>query len=86
MFATVCHGTWNYLSEVSILGPYLYAWRDDNLWLHAIGGYTIAVCTVVHVWSLLLPSIFSGYENQVVPGRLTFPAQVQLSWMTRVVF
>lgn len=47
----MCHGAFNHLSEVQMLRPFLYSWRADNLWLHAIGGWTIGARTLVHVYS-----------------------------------
>eukprot|EP00904_Undaria_pinnatifida_P008090 jgi/Undpi1/4410/HiC_scaffold_17.g07765.m1 len=77
MFSTMCHGSWNYLSEVDALRPFLYGWRADNYWLHALGGWSIGVWTLLHVWSLLLPSMFHGYTNEKVPGVFTWlPPQV----------
>ena len=78
MFATMCHGTWNYLSEVEALQILLYGWRADNFWLHTVGGWSIGVWVIAHVWSLLLPSIFHGFKNVKVPGRFGwFPPQVR---------
>lgn len=59
-----------------MLRPFLYAWRADNFWLHTIGGWTIGVWTLAHVWSLFLPSMFNGFENVVVGGFINFPLQV----------
>lgn len=36
----------------------------------------IGVWTIAHVWSLILPSMFHGYTNKAVPGRIDLPAQV----------
>lgn len=80
LFSTMCHGTWNYLSEVAVLRPYLYAWRGDNSWLHSIGGWTIGIWTILHVWSLLFPSIFHGFTNVNAEGWWEwFPTQVAMS-------
>lgn len=79
MFLTMCHGTWNALSELSALKLFLHNWREDNFWLHTIGGWTIGVLTIAHVWSLLLPSIFHGYANRAIPGMIDYPAQVRTS-------
>lgn len=68
MFLTMCHGTFNKLSEVPFLRPYLYSWRDDNFWLHRIGGWVMGIAIVLHVWVLILPSIFSGYKNRTLGG------------------
>lgn len=78
MFITMCHGTWNYLSDVEKLRPFLYNWRDDNFWLHTVGGWTIGIWIVAHVWSLMLPSIFDGFKNVVVGGPVDVPLQVGL--------
>ncbi|CAM9470777.1 unnamed protein product, partial [Sphacelaria rigidula] len=78
MFITMCHGTWNYLSEVEVLKPYLYSWREDNFWLHTVGGWTMGIWVILHVWSLFLPSIFNGYQNVVVGGTFSIPAQIAL--------
>eukprot|EP00903_Cladosiphon_okamuranus_P016206 g14954.t1 len=78
MFITMCHGTFNYLSEVQMLRPFLYSWRADNFWLHAIGGWTIGAWTLVHVWSLFLPSMFHGFKNVVVGGYINLPLQMPL--------
>ena len=78
LFATMCHGTWNFLSEVEVLRPFLYAWRGDNAWLHSVGGWTIGVWTLLHVWSLLFPSIFHGFRNVNAEGWWEwFPTQVK---------
>lgn len=77
MFLTMCHGTWNSLSEVRILRPFLHNWREDNYWLHTIGGWTMGGLTIAHVWSLMLPSLFHGYANRAIPGQIDFPAQVR---------
>ncbi|CAM9357147.1 unnamed protein product [Ascophyllum nodosum] len=79
MFATMCHGTWNYLSEVEIFRPFLYRWRTDNQWLHAVGGWTMGFWIVVHVWLLFLPWLADGYKNVKVGGDLGWPLQVSLS-------
>ncbi|CAM9174985.1 unnamed protein product [Ectocarpus sp. 4 AP-2014] len=79
MFITMCHGTWNYLSEVQVLRPFLYAWRTDNFWLHSIGGWTMGIWTMLHVYSLLLPSIFHGFKNVAVGGPVELPLQVSLA-------
>ena len=76
MFMTMCHGTFNYLSEVRILRPFLHSWRADNFWLHAVGGWTMVVWTLLHVWSLFLPSAFHGYKNVAVGGPVQLPLQV----------
>ena len=76
MFATMCHGTWNYLSEVEIFRPFLYRWRTDNQWLHAVGGWTMGFWIVVHVWLLFLPWLADGYKNVKVGGDLGWPLQV----------
>ena len=76
MFITMCHGTWNYLSEIRMLRPFLYSWRADNFWLHTIGGWTIGAWTLSHVWSLFLPSMFNGYKNVIVGGSIDLPLQV----------
>ncbi|CAN0513506.1 unnamed protein product, partial [Ectocarpus sp. 8 AP-2014] len=47
-----------------------------NAWLHAIGGWTLGVVTLLHVWSLFLPSMFHGYQNKVVGGSFDIPLQV----------
>ncbi|CAN0436565.1 unnamed protein product [Ascophyllum nodosum] len=78
MFLTMCHGTWNYLSEVEMFRPFLYRWRDDNQWLHTIGGWTMGIWVLLHVWSLLLPSMVDGYENLKVGGEIGWPLQVAL--------
>ena len=73
----MCHGTWNFLSEVEVLRPFLYAWRGDNAWLHSVGGWTIGVWILLHVWSLLFPSIFHGFHNVNAGGWWEwFPTQV----------
>lgn len=77
LFITMCHGTWNYLSEVHCLRSFLYAWRDDNFWLHGIGGWTIGIWIIAHVWSLILPSIFDGYTNRMQGGPVELPLQVK---------
>ncbi|CAN0302663.1 unnamed protein product [Ectocarpus sp. 12 AP-2014] len=79
MFITMCHGTWNFLSEVQVLRPFLYAWRTDNFWLHSIGGWTMGIWTMLHVYSLLLPSIFHGFKNVAVGGPVELPFQVSLA-------
>lgn len=76
MFITMCHGTWNLLSEVPMLRRLLYSWRADNIWLHTIGGWTLAAWTVLHVWSLFLPSMFHGFRNVAVGGPFDVPLQV----------
>ncbi|CAM9533486.1 unnamed protein product [Ectocarpus sp. 6 AP-2014] len=78
IFITMCHGTWNWLSEINMLRSLLYSWRADNAWLHAIGGWTLGVVTLLHVWSLFLPSMFHGYQNKVVGGPFDIPLQVGL--------
>ncbi|CAM9357300.1 unnamed protein product, partial [Ascophyllum nodosum] len=78
MFLTMCHGTWNYLSEVEIFRPFLYRWRNDNRWLHTVGGWTMGIWIVVHVWSLMLPWLADGYKNVKVGGDLEWPLQVPL--------
>lgn len=72
----MCHGTWNYLSEVELLRPLLYSWRDDNLWMHSIGGWAMGIWIVFHVWALMLPSIFQGFENVSMGGKVVPPVQV----------
>ncbi|CBN79562.1 hypothetical protein Esi_0011_0129 [Ectocarpus siliculosus] len=79
MFITMCHGTWNFLSEVQVLRPFLYAWRTDNFWLHSIGGWTMGIWTMLHVYSLLLPSLFHGFKNVAVGGPVELPFQVSLA-------
>ncbi|CAM9357224.1 unnamed protein product, partial [Ascophyllum nodosum] len=79
MFLTMCHGTWNYLSEVEIFRPFLYRWRNDNQWLHTVGGWTMGFWIVVHVWLLFLPWLANGYKNVKVGGDLGWPLQVSLS-------
>ncbi|CAM9715253.1 unnamed protein product, partial [Laminaria digitata] len=79
MFLTMSHGTWNYLSEVEKLRPYLYGWRGDNFWLHTVGGWSIGIWVIAHVWSLLLPSLFHGYANVKIPGEFGWlPPQVPI--------
>lgn len=79
MFLTVSHCTWNFLSERKFLKPYLYDWRTDNLWLHTVGGWTLGVWTIAHVYSLFLPSIFNGFRNAHVTGKFGWPAQIPLA-------
>lgn len=79
MFLTVCHCTWNYLSERKHLKRFLYTWREDNLWVHRIAGWILAGWTLAHMWSLFLPSIFNGFQNVHVKGSLTWPAQITLN-------
>ncbi|CAN0216584.1 unnamed protein product, partial [Ectocarpus sp. 6 AP-2014] len=79
MFITMCHGTWNFLSEVQVLRPFLYAWRTDNFWLHSIGGWAMGIWTMLHVYSLLLPSMFHGFKNVAVGGPVELPFQVSLA-------
>lgn len=76
MFITMCHGTFNRLSEVEMLRPFLYGWRADNFWLHTIGGWTMGAWTLLHVWSLFLPSMFHGFKNVAVGGVIELPLQV----------
>ena len=39
----------------------------------------LGVCVVIHVWSLLLPSIFNGFANKLVnENGLSWPLQVSL--------
>ncbi|CAM9569749.1 unnamed protein product [Ectocarpus fasciculatus] len=79
MFITMCHGTWNFLSEVQVLRPFLYAWRTDNFWLHTIGGWSMGIWTMLHVYSLFLPSMFHGFKNVAVGGPVELPFQVSLA-------
>ena len=75
----MCHGSWNWLSEVEALRPFLYGWRGDNFWLHTIGGISIGIWVILHVWSLLLPSMVHGYKNVEVPGEFGWlPPQVRI--------
>ena len=79
MFLTVCHCTWNWLAERRYLKRFLYTWREDNLWIHKIAGWSIVLWTLAHMWSLFLPSIFHGYQNVHVSGPFEFMAQVGLA-------
>ena len=80
MFMTMCHSSWNALASYSnITRSFLWNVKADNIALHSLVGKTVGVCTVLHVWSLLLPSIFSGYENTLTTGEpFTWPAQISL--------
>lgn len=72
----MCHGTFNLLSEVRFLEGFMYSWRQDNIWLHEIGGWVMGFWTVLHVWSLFLPSVFHGFKNVVRGGEWGYPLQV----------
>ena len=67
-FLTVCRCSWNFLASSSIpwLRRYLNNWQQDNITLHKLGGWIIGVCTVIHVWSFFLPSIFNGFTNRLI--------------------
>ena len=78
MFLTVSHCTWNWLSERKPFKRYLYDWRGDNLWLHTVGGWALGIWTTIHMYTLLLPSIFHGFRNVHVTGIIGWPAQVSL--------
>lgn len=41
---------------------------DANLRLHKWNGITLVVMTLVHVWTILMPPVFSGWKAQVLPG------------------
>ncbi|CAM9744602.1 unnamed protein product [Chrysoparadoxa australica] len=78
MFFTMCHGTWNALASTKLLRPWLYNIREDNLWLHKVAGIFMGFWTVLHVWSLFLPSLLDGYTNFVYGGPFEWPANVPL--------
>ena len=79
MFLTMCHSTFNSLSRVVCLRRLMSNIREDNKRLHIWGGKLMGVCVLVHVWSLLLPSIFSGFANVVVTvNSFSLPANIAL--------
>lgn len=41
---------------------------DANLRLHKWNGIALAVLTLIHVWSIVLPCIFNGWKAKVVAG------------------
>jgi hypothetical protein len=87
IFLTTCHATFNMLATLPFFQQahpaFLCNVKSDNVALHSLAGKIVGFCTVVHVYSLLLPSILSGYANVLVhPGdvgeTLTLPLQVAL--------
>jgi hypothetical protein len=95
LFLTMCHSLFNILATSpypTFLQPYmsmrlppiLYNYKNDNTYVHSIAGTVTAVCTVIHVWSLFLPSMFDGdFKNVLVhPGdvgeSVPLPLQVSL--------
>lgn len=44
-----------------------------NRRLHVINGVLLCLLTLIHVWSVLLPSVFSGWSVRVVVGLFEFP-------------
>ena len=79
-FLTMCHCSFNFLAAWNTrTRSFFWNVKEDNLYLHAIFGWIAGICTVVHVWSLFLPSIFDGYTNVMVTiNGLSWPAQVSL--------
>ena len=58
---------------------FLNSVKADNAKLHRWGGWLMGVCVIIHVWSLMLPSIFDAYSNVIVNNEpLSWPAQVSL--------
>ena len=79
IFLTISHCSWNHLASKKPCRKFLWNVKRDNLWLHKVGGRVIGVCTVIHVWSLLLPAIFDGYKNTLVTlNSFSWPAQISL--------
>ncbi|GMH70604.1 hypothetical protein TrRE_jg12047 [Triparma retinervis] len=95
LFLTMCHSLFNIIATSpypTFLQPYmsmrlppiLYNYKNDNTYVHSIAGTVTAVCTVIHVWSLFLPSMFDGdFKNVLVhPGdvgeSVSLPLQVSL--------
>ena len=79
LFLTMCHCTWNSLAGLPRLRGFLGNVRADNQKLHRWGGLVCGVCTVIHVWSLFLPSVLNGYTNKFVNEEpFSWPAQWSL--------
>lgn len=71
---TTMRSTAHWLSE-SWFGRHLFDFSnifDANLRLHKWNGITLAVMTLVHVWSILFPPAFSGWNAQVLSGTFEY--------------
>ena len=44
-----------------------------NNWMHNLWGVIVCVCTLVHVWSICLPSVFDGFSMEVAAGTFEWP-------------
>jgi hypothetical protein len=92
MFLSVCTFTWHCIATKARQasperwGPFFQNVADDNKRLHRIGGWTLGVVIIMHVWSLFLPSIAHGYANvfQQLPFSVEWPAQVSLGSLSQV--
>ncbi len=77
LFLTMCRNSFNILSV--IFPRFLWNVQEDNMRLHVLGGKVIGVCTVLHVWSLLLPTMFHSYSAVIINKEpFSLPAQVSL--------
>jgi len=93
LFLTMCHSFYNIMATspyplslhpyLSRLPPLLWNYRSDNTRVHSIAGTVTSVCTVVHVWSLFLPSVLDSFSNVLVrPSdvgeKVSLPLQMSL--------
>lgn len=75
LFFTMCHTTYAWMVE-SWAARYVVDMRnykEANRRIHNWNGIGIVVATLVHVWSIIFPSIFHGWKTQVVLGHFEWP-------------
>lgn len=71
---TTMRCTTHWLSE-SWFGRHIFDFSnifDANMRLHKWNGIVLAVMTLVHVWTILLPPVFSGWRAQVLRGTFEY--------------
>lgn len=47
--------------------------RGENVWFHIVNGCVLIVSTLLHIWSILFPVFFSGFDVQVRAGEFEWP-------------
>ena len=74
MFFTMMHTTHFYLGR-SWIGRHLVDFNDHNarINVHRWLGISLCIVTILHVSSMLLPVMFSGYDLIVNPGYFVWP-------------
>ena len=74
LYMTTSHSTFYYLAESPLVVKYIDM-RDcieANHRLHFYAGSLICILTLVHVWSILVPTL-EGYSVEVNPGAFEWP-------------